>query len=164
MSYRFVRSQSRQSQSFLSSYEKGAALVETSIVLPLLIGAVMGVTELGRALNEYYLLTRIAYEGARLGAVTPGLTPGAPVSTPCVSDDDSSQSEIPKRIERILESHSLDLSNECQVTVHVLQSDPGINIVKVRLETKFTSPLFSSFLSINSLSTEVSAPYLMAQE
>jgi hypothetical protein len=52
------------------SSEKGAELVETSLVILLFILLVLGVFEFGRALNVYQTITNAAREGARF-AVAP---------------------------------------------------------------------------------------------
>jgi hypothetical protein len=52
------------------SSEKGAELVETSLVIMLFIVLVLGVFQFGRALNVYQTITNAAREGARF-AVAP---------------------------------------------------------------------------------------------
>ena len=52
------------------SSEKGAELVETSLVILLFIVLVLGVFQFGRALNVYQTITNAAREGARF-AVAP---------------------------------------------------------------------------------------------
>jgi tetratricopeptide (TPR) repeat protein len=49
--------------------EKGAALVETAVVLPLLILVVIGMVELGLVLHDYLILQNASREGARFAAV-----------------------------------------------------------------------------------------------
>lgn len=56
--------------------ERGAALLETAIVLPLLLFVAVGIIEFGRAYQTWQVLTNAAREGARV-AVLPGTTDGA---------------------------------------------------------------------------------------
>ena len=57
--------------------ERGAALIEFALVLPLLLLLVLGMLDLGRALNYWIDETQLASEGARLAAVA-----GAPGTCP----------------------------------------------------------------------------------
>lgn len=49
--------------------ETGQSLVEFAIVLPVLLGLVVGIFEFGRAWNVFQVLTNAAREGARLSVV-----------------------------------------------------------------------------------------------
>lgn len=49
--------------------EKGQALVEMALVLPILIIIVFGIVEFGRIMNTYLIVTNAAREGARHGVV-----------------------------------------------------------------------------------------------
>ena len=49
--------------------ERGAAMVETAIVLPIVLALVVGVFEFGRGLNYWLDANHLASEGARLAAV-----------------------------------------------------------------------------------------------
>ena len=51
--------------------KKGAALVETAIILPLLLLIVFGIFEFGRAMYMTNTLNNAAREGARRAAVSP---------------------------------------------------------------------------------------------
>jgi Flp pilus assembly protein TadG len=52
--------------------ERGAALVETALTLPLLLLITIGLVEIGRAYQTWQVLTNAAREGARM-AVLPGV-------------------------------------------------------------------------------------------
>jgi Flp pilus assembly protein TadG len=56
--------------------ERGQALLETAITLPILLLVSVGIFEFGRAYQTWQILTNAAREGARI-AVLPGSTPGA---------------------------------------------------------------------------------------
>jgi Flp pilus assembly protein TadG len=53
--------------------ERGAALVEAAVTIPLLLLIAVGIFEFGRAYQTWQVLTNAAREGARY-AVTPGST------------------------------------------------------------------------------------------
>jgi Flp pilus assembly protein TadG len=56
----------------LHSSERGQALIETALVLPLVLLVAVGIFEFGRAFQTWQILTNAAREGARL-AVLPGM-------------------------------------------------------------------------------------------
>lgn len=49
--------------------DAGQSLVEFAIILPLLLGIVIGIFEFGRAWNVYQVLTNTAREGARAAVI-----------------------------------------------------------------------------------------------
>lgn len=49
--------------------ERGQAIVETALIMPLLILMLMGMVEMGRVSNAYLTVTHAARHGARFGAV-----------------------------------------------------------------------------------------------
>jgi Flp pilus assembly protein TadG len=55
------------------SRERGSAMVETAITIPLLLMVMVGIFEVGRAYETWQVLTNAAREGARM-AVTPSST------------------------------------------------------------------------------------------
>lgn len=57
--------------------ERGAALLEAAITIPMLLLISVGIFEFGRAWQTWQVLTNAAREGARL-AVLPDPTPGVP--------------------------------------------------------------------------------------
>ena len=54
--------------------ERGAAMVEAAITIPLLLVLMVGIFEVGRAYQTWQVLTNAAREGARM-SITPGSTP-----------------------------------------------------------------------------------------
>jgi Flp pilus assembly protein TadG len=56
--------------------ERGAAMLETAIMLPLLLLVCVGIFEFGRAYQAWQVLTNAAREGARV-AVLPGVSDAA---------------------------------------------------------------------------------------
>jgi TadE-like protein len=57
--------------------EKGAALLEAAVTIPILLLIAVGIFEFGRAYQTWQVLTNAAREGARV-AVIPDPTPGLP--------------------------------------------------------------------------------------
>ena len=55
--------------------ERGAALLEAAIMIPMLLLVAVGIFEFGRAFQTWQVLTNAAREGARI-AVLPDPTPG----------------------------------------------------------------------------------------
>lgn len=49
--------------------EKGQAVVEMALILPVLLLIIFGIIEFGRILNTYMIITEISREGARAGCV-----------------------------------------------------------------------------------------------
>jgi Flp pilus assembly protein TadG len=50
------------------SVERGVAMVEFTVVLPLVLALILGVTEIGRAMIRYNALTKAVQDGARYAA------------------------------------------------------------------------------------------------
>jgi Flp pilus assembly protein TadG len=59
--------------------QRGTALLETALTLPLLLLVSVGIVEFGRAYQTWQILTNAAREGARI-AVLPGVTDAAVAS------------------------------------------------------------------------------------
>lgn len=49
--------------------QRGQAVVEMALVLPILLMLIFGIVEFGRILNTYMIVTNLSREGAREGAV-----------------------------------------------------------------------------------------------
>ncbi|MFD5276599.1 TadE/TadG family type IV pilus assembly protein [Pseudarthrobacter sp. NPDC058362] len=85
-----------------SGSERGAAAVEFSILLPLLLLLVLGTVEFGRAYNAQITLTNAARDGARVMAIsndpaaarTAAKNAAASVSTSIPSSDITLSSEV----------------------------------------------------------------------
>jgi len=58
----------------LRTREKGSAMVEAAITIPLLLVLMVGIFEVGRAYQTWQVLTNAAREGARM-SITPSSTP-----------------------------------------------------------------------------------------
>jgi Flp pilus assembly pilin Flp len=81
--------------------ERGAAMVEMAVVLPVLMLIVMGIVEFGRAWNVYQVITDAAREGARRAVIRDGDTDakvgttGAPGTVPAVVLDRLGRAGLP---------------------------------------------------------------------
>ena len=80
--------------------ERGAALLETAITLPLVLLVTIGAIEFGRAYQTWQVITNAAREGARI-AVLPGVT------------DDA----VNSRVVAYLSSGQLSAADDATVTV-----------------------------------------------
>ena len=80
--------------------ERGQALLEVALTLPLLLLVAVGIFEFGRAYQTWQILTNAAREGARI-AVLPG------------SDDDS----VEERVHEYLEAGLIPDPDDADVTI-----------------------------------------------
>ena len=80
--------------------ERGVALLEVSLTLPILLLVAVGIFEFGRAYQTWQILTNAAREGARV-AVLPGI------------DDDA----VEERVQEYLAAGLLDAADEADVTI-----------------------------------------------
>lgn len=80
--------------------ERGAALLEAAITLPLLLLVAMGIIEFGRAYQTWQVLTNAAREGARV-AVLPGTNDAA----------------VADRVQDYLEAGQLPAAADATVTI-----------------------------------------------
>ena len=90
--------------------ERGAALVEFTLVLPMLLALVCGIVDFGRLFQSWITITNAAREGARLGAThassgaisarvitttgTPGSTPNITVTNAADQGGDPGESVV----------------------------------------------------------------------
>jgi Flp pilus assembly protein TadG len=80
--------------------ERGAVLIETAMVLPLMLFVCVGIFEFGRAFQHWQIVTNAAREGARI-AVLPGM-------------DDS---KVTERVRIYLEAGALEHWDTTDVTI-----------------------------------------------
>lgn len=145
--------------------QDGNAFTELAIVLPLLLLLIMGTVDLGRILNEYLTITRIAYEGTRYAASVAELEPGqftVAASTP------QSHQAVRERIGTLLERHDMSpTSSGITISTALYDKDafahPTIagydKVVHVRISVPFNS-WFPLLDFMDEVSAEASGPYL----
>jgi hypothetical protein len=56
--------------------QKGSVLTELTITMPILVAVIIGITDLGRAINTYAILNQIAREASRVASDMEELEPG----------------------------------------------------------------------------------------
>jgi Flp pilus assembly protein TadG len=100
--------------------QRGSALVEAAIALPVFFLMLTGIIEFGRAFNVYQVMTDAAREGARLAV--------APIAGSQVRPDDT---QVREEVYRFLDSAAISRSS---TTVEVTQSTAIMNDV----DTTFT--------------------------
>ena len=105
--------------------ERGVALLEVALTLPLLLLVAVGIFEFGRAYQTWQILTNAAREGARI-AVLPGI------------DDDA----VEGRVHEYLTLGLLDAADEADVTIdrdaEVDIGDDTASASRVQVEYPFT--------------------------
>lgn len=117
---------------------RGAALVETALILPVSMALLFGVLEGGHALFDYNLLTHAAREGARLAAVTPSLKSDDPV--------------VVDRIRKILASGGMRAKS---VSVSFVEN----RVVLIRVEAEFVPAARIVWLGAMPIKVEVRTHY-----
>ena len=128
--------------------EKGQALVEFALLVPIFLLLLFAVVDFGMGFYSWITVTNAAREGARLGAVHAPLNVA---SSPC-----NGKASLDQCIEDRVRDSS-DLTNEATkmtVTITNAQGDPGQSVVvKVDYEYDFLTPLagLAEFVSGNTL-------------
>lgn len=74
---------SSKSAAQLHKNQKGASLVEMAIISPIFVTFIFGIFDIGRALDNYAVLTQVVHEGVRFGQGLSELTTGATPTTFC---------------------------------------------------------------------------------
>ncbi len=108
--------------------EKGQALVEMALALPLLIFLSLGTLEVGRVIHAYLIVNHAAREGARIGSLS------------------AADGEI---INRVHDALPLTNESETQIIITPGEGDrqPGESVsVEVRYPLDIYSPVISDFL------------------
>lgn len=88
--------------------QRGAAMLETALVLPLVLLVAVGIFEFGRAYQHWQVLTNAAREGARV-AVLPG----------------STEETVARRVAAYLESGQLAGADRASISVTPVTLDLG---------------------------------------
>ena len=145
------------------SDERGLAHVEFAIVAPFLIFLLMGIYDLGRALERYIALNSIAYEGLRYAATLPGLEGGefnAPTGVPMY------QETLRDRINNLLEGHGWNPATAGVTTALYTEAAPDAQgrsqIVRVSISAPYES-LFKIYADAGDLHVTASGAYLFPE-
>ncbi len=112
-------------QSHLMKNERGQALIEFALTLPMLLVVMFMITEFGRALFQYNLLAQASREGARVAVV---------------NSEDNAPNAGETRIDEFLAASGLDTSTlERTVTVVDNYNESGTKVVisNVQMPVRF---------------------------
>lgn len=105
--------------------ERGAALLEAAITIPMLLLVSVGIFEFGRAYQTWQILTNAAREGARI-AVLPDPTPGI----------------VETRVREYMAAGQLPKAAEAEVTVNrsatIVVNGANVSASQVTVEYPFT--------------------------
>lgn len=139
-------------------------MAETAIVLPLLVLIINGAINFARVLDRYVDLTRIAYEGARVGSDIKDLSEGLTVNLPPpqgLPESEVTVAHILQHRIRVVASHAISDESALDISTELVRDSLRGNHLKVRISQDFPLlgwiPLFGSSRRI---SGEVTIPYL----
>lgn len=156
----------RQIDSCRSNDESGIALVEFLIAFPFLFVFLIGMFDLGVALNKYYTLNRIAYEGTRYAASLPVLEPNSYPTATSVATAPGHQ-QVRARVDTLLLRNGINpvlLPTDYLLTARIPSATLGAGYtrdqVRVRIKLPFVAlfPLIGNALPF--IGADVSGPYL----
>ena len=151
--------------------EVGSAMVEFSIVVPILMLLSAGVVDLGSYLHKQYTVSRAAYEGVRFAASQFNLSSAGPQTSTNVATAaaiDSGHALIRSKIVNALREQGEfgytdnAVSNHLKVTSQLRRDNsqaPQIKSVTVTVELPFR-PLLPLLASITKVSATEQGPYL----
>ena len=113
--------------------ERGQALVEFALVLPILLILVLGIIEFGRAWNLHQTITHAAREGARMAAMF---------------DADVTQTEVETEVENSIRASGFNPA-DADITFDGFKAGRG-EVVTVRIEMPFRFGFLAPFVSLAS--------------
>ncbi len=164
----------------VSIFQKGVALVEMAIIMPVIAIIMIGLTDCGIMLTHYLTLTQIASEGVRLGTHlnslgnhNRGMTftckytgnfcfspPGGPVSGNTGASPEKLK-PIAQRVVQLVNLEKFSFNNNFSVTVKQVKdpTKPGNSEITVSIKARYDS--FFSVFKNAPVSTTVSGPYLL---
>ena len=128
--------------------ERGAALLEAAITIPMLLLLAVGIFEFGRAWQTWQVLTNAAREGARL-AVLPDPTPGAPEAR---AREYMMGGQLPKYGEA-----AVDVNRSASITVN----GGAVSASQVTIDYPFTFIVLQPVARLVSPGTSVGGPLTM---
>jgi hypothetical protein len=132
--------------------ERGAALVETALTIPLLLLLSISVFEFGRAFQYWQVLTNAAREGARI-AVLPGTT------------DDAVQARVQSYIESgrliVPDDFGVDISHDDEISIGPDANDTA-TASTVSVNYPFEFMVLQPVMQLVSGGSDVGAPITMS--
>ena len=134
--------------------ETGAQLIETALALPVILILLMGVVDIGRWLNSYYAVSRVAYESARYAASLAGLEEG---ENRYGDHAATIQGQVRVRTRDLLELYGLD-PEQGHLDINYTAASLA-NSVAVTVQMPF-EPMFPLMSFMQRVRGEANAPYL----
>lgn len=149
-------------------------MTEFAVTMPLLIAFLMGMTDLSRAINGYFILSQISREAARVGSSMEDLELGTYTHIPRAIDElhcDPTSSNVTnsclnhlilqRRVLQMLSWHALPLTpGQTYIQTQLIGETGGSteNSVEFSINSRFDAifPIFDGL----TISTSVRAPYL----
>lgn len=135
-----------------ASRQRGSATVEFGLLLPLLLGLLLAMVEIGLALYDKAVLTQACREGARAGIVLRSPKP--------------SEAEIRALVQQRAQSQLVSLSPGQPVQVTVVQSTPAAypNTLQVSARYTFKGLAWAGVMQSLGAPWEVQASVVMVHE
>ena len=133
--------------------ESGIALLEFVIVVPLLFFIIFAIVDIGRALNQYLIINRIAYESLRFAVSIPNI------------DKPEAQLKIENRTKLLYNLHGIDPNDpkaQINSTFYSATSPDSLgrsSIISLKLVAPFEA-IFLKGLAPEKVSTTITGPYL----
>jgi len=154
--------------------EKGVLAIEGAITFPLIIILLFGTVDIGMLAERYFTLSRVVYEGARIGASLGGLSngkfnrkcPTTSTSTSlgytCDTNVQVFHVELQTKILLLLEENGFtDLGQVNLTTERIAQTAAQMDSNVVNIQIRLPIPLITSIVGESvSLSVSSSSPYL----
>jgi len=128
--------------------ERGAALLEAAITIPLLLLVSVGIFEFGRAFQTWQIITNAAREGARL-AVLPDPTPGV----------------VETRVREYMEAGQLGEAQTASIDVNrsssITVNGAGVSASQVTIDYPFAFVVLQPVARLIAPATSVGGPLTM---
>jgi Flp pilus assembly protein TadG len=126
--------------------ERGAALLETAITVPIILLISVGIFEFGRAYQVQQVLTNAVREGARAAVI-----------------EGTSDTQVSKIVTDYMASGNLPIDSENPPTVTVLRAEPfgGTTASKVTVTFPFKFMVIGGVVKLVTPSSKLGAPLTM---
>lgn len=146
---------------FALDSEEGNALVEFLFCFPFVLLVFISSIDLGRALNAYFGITRIVYEGARYAGQVGGLETGT-FPTVASATAKPGHLRVRSRVDNLMLKYNINpgVLPSTYLSTACIQTAGQRDSVRVSVSVTFDPifPLFQSMLGV--LSTDATGPYL----
>lgn len=156
----FLRHRSKRTP-YRPHSQSGAAMLEFAIIIPLFVLIMAGIVDLGRGLEQYFALRRLAYESGRMASNTEQLERGR--YSPDESDGQSASvhNALHGKIRAMIDFHGTKRFPE-HVWMETERFADSPRLLRVTLTTT-VKPMLVSFFPPITISATVDAPYLFTE-